>query len=318
MNIDSFIKGEQFERFVETNLFVETDYVLIHRTNSYNQNKDRFAENTMKPDFKFRCKKTLKEFYIEAKYRSSFNVNDKIEVITFQQLERFRKIQSSEDIRIFIVVGYEGYASSPKYLSLIPLDELLYLELYPSFLRNYNVERLAINSNSLKLNYEVNNNDADGIKFVKYNSKNKSRIIIGSLLVAIISLIAFYSFYENTESTLKRKTAEYYEHIENGNIDALENYIAPKVDNWYNKSNLTYDQIITETTEYLNKFPKSTTDIRWDTFEIKELGNDYHCTYKLVYKIMSKGKLKDKVYHLKIRATWGEDHKLKSITEERL
>lgn len=250
-----------------------------------------------------------------------------MDVISFQQLERFRKIQISENIKIFIIVGYEGYASSPKNLSLIPLDELLYLELYPSFLRNYKVERSVINSDLLNLNSVVNNTknddddgdgDGDKVKSVKDFSKKKSRFIAVTLFIAIISLITFSSFYENTESKLKRKTVEYYNHIENGNIDALENYIATQVNIWYNKANLTYDQIISETTDYLNKFPKSTTDIRWDTFEFKELGNDYYCTYKLVYKIMSKGKLKDKVYHLQITAIWGEDLKLKSITEERL
>jgi hypothetical protein len=62
----------------------------------------------------------------------------------------------------------------------------------------------------------------------------------------------------------------------------------------------------------------STTYIRWDTFEFEDLGNDYSCTYQLIYKIMSDGKFKDKVYHLRIKATWGEDLRLKSITEERL
>ena len=33
---------------------------------------------------------------------------------------------------------------------------------------------------------------------------------------------------------------------------------------------------------------------------------------------MSDGKFKDKVYHLRIKATWREDLRLKSITEEGL
>lgn len=59
---DSFIKGEQFERFVEHYLFVEADYALVHRTNNYDQNRQRFSENTLKPDFKFRCKKPKLNF----------------------------------------------------------------------------------------------------------------------------------------------------------------------------------------------------------------------------------------------------------------
>ena len=70
---DSFKKGDLFEKFVENELFQATDYTLVHRTNTYDQNETRYAEETLRPDFKFRCKKTKQEFYVEAKYRSRFN-----------------------------------------------------------------------------------------------------------------------------------------------------------------------------------------------------------------------------------------------------
>ena len=72
-NTSSFKKGEDFEKFVEENIFPKKEYALIHRTNNFEQNKDRYAEDTLFPDFKFRCNKTNQEFYVEAKYRSKFN-----------------------------------------------------------------------------------------------------------------------------------------------------------------------------------------------------------------------------------------------------
>lgn len=316
MNDLSFKKGEQFEEFVENNLFAQTDYELIHRTNSFQQNKKRFAENTMKPDFKFRCKKTLKEFYVEAKYRSKFNSENKIEIISFRQLERFRKIQDAENIPVFIVIGYQGYPNNPENLSLIPINELSYLELYSSVLNKYKINNSIVDSNALS---KVERKIISEKKSEK-NTPNikKQKFIIGLILIAIISSVGFYISQGSVERKIKKRTTEYYQLIENGNIDALKNYIAPKVNRWYDKSNLTLDQIITETNNYLKKYPRSKTEIRWDTFEINELGDDYLCTYNLVYKITSNGKFKDKIYHLKINAIWGKDLKLKSISEERL
>ena len=78
MQYDSFKKGELFEKFVEDELFKVTEYDLIHRTNSISQNASRYAEDTLKPDFKFRCKQIQQEFYVEAKFRSGFNARDMI------------------------------------------------------------------------------------------------------------------------------------------------------------------------------------------------------------------------------------------------
>ena len=55
---NSFKKGQQFEQFVEQTVFTEDRYELITRTNSYEQNSIRYAEDTLKPDIIFRCKET--------------------------------------------------------------------------------------------------------------------------------------------------------------------------------------------------------------------------------------------------------------------
>jgi hypothetical protein len=43
MKQTSFKKGDQFEKFVEDTLFQASDYVLVSRTNNYDQNKTRYA-----------------------------------------------------------------------------------------------------------------------------------------------------------------------------------------------------------------------------------------------------------------------------------
>jgi hypothetical protein len=150
----SFKKGEDFEKYVEQSLFLKKDFDLVHRTNNFDQNKNRFAENTLHPDFKFRCRETNNKFYIEAKFRSKFNQNDKLEIMSLAQKERFIIIQKKEKIPVFIVIGYQGWSNNPDNISLIPLNELIYLELYPIFLQKFNIKKENISSESLNLKEE--------------------------------------------------------------------------------------------------------------------------------------------------------------------
>lgn len=62
MSDTSFKKGEDFENFVENNLFSNKNFTLIRRTSSKKQNEKKYAEDTKKPDFEYRCNKTLNEF----------------------------------------------------------------------------------------------------------------------------------------------------------------------------------------------------------------------------------------------------------------
>ncbi|WP_298767529.1 hypothetical protein [uncultured Polaribacter sp.] len=108
----------------------------------------------------------------------------------------------------------------------------------------------------------------------------------------------------NIEKDIKQKVSEYYKTIDNGNINDLDNYINPIVDKWYNKTNLTLSEIKSQTTEYLKKYPKTRTEIQWESFKITSLNNDYAVSYKMIYKILSEGKFKNKVYHLEINAVF--------------
>jgi len=318
----SFTKGEQFEHFVENVLFIKEDYILVHRTNNYEQNEDRVSEDTLKPDFKFRCRKTQKEFYVEAKFRSSLNTDKKVEILTPIQLERFKMIQQYEKLPIFIVVGFGGTPDNPKRVSLIPFTELKYLELYLNYLNSFSIEKKGIKSTKLNLgNFSPNLKEPELNKDIKPAKNTRKKIIVELLLIVLIFSIIFgysYSKKDNIEKDIQQKVSQYYTTLELGNISGLDAFINPKVDKWYTKNGLTLYEIKKEATEYQKKYPNTKAEIQWDSFEVTNLNNDYFVSYKMVYKILSNGKSKDKVYHLRINAVWDKNLKLKSMYEVKL
>lgn len=89
------------------------------------------------------------------------------------------------------------------------------------------------------------------------------------------------------------------------------------VTKWYDESNLTLNEVKAKSYDYIKKFPKSKTDVRWDTFEVKPIGENYLATYKLVHTIKTKGKFYNKVYDISIKALWTKNLKIKSLYEIR-
>lgn len=71
MNKESFKKGQAFEDYVENILFPKHSYDLLYKTNSYDQNSDRYVNDSRNPDFRLKCRLTGKEFHVEAKYRTN-------------------------------------------------------------------------------------------------------------------------------------------------------------------------------------------------------------------------------------------------------
>lgn len=331
MQPDSFKKGELFEKFVEDELFQATDYVLVHRTNTYDQNEARYAEDTLRPDFKFRCKNTAQEFYVEAKYRTGFNADNKIEVISYTQIERFKVIQEKENIPIYIAIGYGGIPNNPDSISLIPLNELSYLELYPSYLKRYSIEKGPIAYQTLNLPikqratlYERSpeTQSAQPEKPVKKTAlpflKNKKIIAAAGIGLVMVALLLFNAFNTSIEDTLKQKTTEYYSTIHSGNIDALEDFINPRVDKWYSRSDVTFSEIKEDTKRYIKRHPATSTNIQWDTFKVTPLNDSYSVSYNMIYKLLRENKGKDIIYHLKINVVWDKDLRITSMYEERI
>jgi len=219
-------------------IFSKPAYDIIHRTNTYDQNKERFAEDTIKPDFKFRCKKTNKEFYVEAKFRTKFNNAKKIEVISLSQHRRFEKLQNKEKCPIYMIIGYGGKPSNPSSISIIPIEKMEHLSLYETYLRKYNINKNSINCDTLKIEKLTNNIIRKNDKTVKKENKkidniselkiNKKKILISlfsliSILVTIIGIIK----YTNSSSTsnndieirLKERVSQYYTNLELKNTE---------------------------------------------------------------------------------------------------
>ncbi len=331
MQPDSFKKGDLFEKFVENELFKAAEYTLIHRTNNNDQNEARYAEDTLKPDFKFRCKSTQQEFYVEAKYRSGFNADNKIDVISYTQIERFKVIQKEENIPIYIAIGYGGIPDNPDNVSLIPLDQLSYLQLYPTFLKGFNVNKGLIDSASLNLPIKQSKEESEDplekqpekqetkVKDTTIAPlKNKKILVVSGIGFVLLAFLLFNVFNTSIEETLKQKTTEYYSTLHSGNIDALENFINPSVDKWYSQTDITLEEIKEDTRRYIKRHPATNTDIQWDTFKVTPLNDNYAVTYNMIYKLLRENKGKDIIYHLKIHAVWDKDLMITSLYEERI
>lgn len=321
----SYEIGDSFENYVSETLFNANQYDLIHRTNTYDQNKVRFAEHTLKPDFKFRCKQTQQEFYVEAKFRSGFNENNMIDVMSDGQRERFRAIQKEENTPIYIAVGYGGLPANPNNISLIKLDDLQYLELYKSVLWKHRINKTLVDSEQLNLQtlmpkaiIEETKNVVSVDEITKPRLNTKTIAIATAIGLLVTVFLMFNGFNTTIEDTLKQKTTAYYSTIQSGNIEALENYISPTVHKWYSQSSLTFPEIKKQTEAYIKRHPESRADIQWDTFKVTPLNNDYAVTYNMIYKLLKENNGKDKIYHLKIHAIWSEDLKIKSLYEEKI
>ena len=136
----SFEIGEAFENFVAEKLFPDNRFILTHRTPSFEMNNKRFCESSLKPDLGFRDKKTGKEFYVECKFRGSLNEDGKYNWTKDKdQANRYRNIQKNENKQVFVAMGLGGMSDDPRNIFLVPIDEIKYLELYPSVLQNWEV-----------------------------------------------------------------------------------------------------------------------------------------------------------------------------------
>lgn len=130
----SHVKGDDFEDYVRDYLFLKNEYQLLRKTHDYTANKGDYIEDSKEPDFTFKSIKTGKEFYIEAKFRSTF-YKDAIEWCTFPQLKRYQEFNKKTPVYLAIGVGGEPY--EPKHVFIIPLKDIKYTRLFRSFLKAY-------------------------------------------------------------------------------------------------------------------------------------------------------------------------------------
>jgi len=143
-NPTSFKKGEAFEGYVEQVLFPKSDYDLLHKTNAYDQNNERYVGDSKKPDYRFKCRITGAEFHIEAKYRSK-SFNDSYDILSKTQVKTFAAIHAENPI--FIALGYGNEANDPAYVSLIPYEQHRDLRIPVEIALNYQIDKATVPSN---------------------------------------------------------------------------------------------------------------------------------------------------------------------------
>jgi len=128
---ESFKLGERFENYVRKYLFIDSYYTLVERTHNYSTNQKDYVEASLKPDFTFRDRRTNKEFYVEAKVRSS-TLDNKIVWCNQKQLDRYNKQKP-----VFLILDF---GEENQFLSLIPLSKAKYTGLFPSYAKQFEIE----------------------------------------------------------------------------------------------------------------------------------------------------------------------------------
>ena len=133
---ETHVVGDEFEQYVRKYLFPKERYDLVRRTHDYNANKTDFVESSKEPDYRFRSRRSGREFWVEAKYRSQLH-KGAVEWCKPYQLERYKAIDRA--VPVFVAIGLGGQPESPLHVYIVPLKDVRYTRLFPSFLRNYEV-----------------------------------------------------------------------------------------------------------------------------------------------------------------------------------
>jgi hypothetical protein len=132
---ESFIKGDDFEDYVDKRIFTNKYYRLIHRTSDYSQNKSRFQEKAKEPDFTYEIINSGKQFMVECKYRKDF-YDGEVEWTKESQLRRYRAIAKKKRLPVYVAIGM-GSPSNPSRLFIIPLKDAKYVSMYDYYLEKY-------------------------------------------------------------------------------------------------------------------------------------------------------------------------------------
>ncbi|AIJ05347.1 hypothetical protein JH146_0497 [Methanocaldococcus bathoardescens] len=135
-------KGEEFESFVLNNLFPEKYFELLDMTHNFETNSKRYVKKSLKPDFLLKDKKTGKIFYVECKYRSKLYQEKFHWAKDKEQFQRYKDIESNENIPVYIAMGLGGTADNPERIFLMPLKEIKYPALFPSVLRDWEINNI--------------------------------------------------------------------------------------------------------------------------------------------------------------------------------
>jgi hypothetical protein len=128
--ISNLVKGRLFEIFSAR--IWNDDYRTIIKdwTPDKGFNEKIYVESNGNPDFVIYLKEKDISVSVECKYRSKFTTTKFSQQNIFtnfdknHKIERYKKYQQKSGIKVYILLGIEGIPEKPKYLYLVPLDEL--------------------------------------------------------------------------------------------------------------------------------------------------------------------------------------------------
>ena len=325
----SFEKGKEFEDYVETVLFPRSHYNLVEKTHDFMQNSDRFVESSWNPDFKFRCIKTQKEFWIEAKYRSHFDYEDKVTIIDLHQFKRHYE-KNTVKCPVFLVIGLEGRSNAPRKISLMHISEIEYDKLYGDVLAKYQIKPdKPVNFEVIaKYFMETQSNTPEVIPkpdIPKKRGYKSNWFAAGIVLALILFGFLFYPIINHNDNKhhrkdlLKENIGRYYKVTESNNVAALDNFLCPDLVRWYDQRNVGLEAVKKEIVAYNSKYPTRKAEILWDTYQQSLLPTgEYNVYYELFYEVSKRGALKNQKFHLGIFSVWTRELKIKSMYEVKL
>jgi len=130
------VAGDEFQQYVRDHLFPKEGYDLVHQTHDYKANKNDFVETSKGPDFRFRSRRSGREFLVEAKYRSRL-YQGAVEWCKLYQLKRYKTTDRA--MSVFVAIGLGGLPESPEHVYIVPVKHIKYTRLFPYFLKYYEV-----------------------------------------------------------------------------------------------------------------------------------------------------------------------------------
>lgn len=116
--------GNAFENFI-ANLFTDkSTFTVLEWNQGTTSTRGVYAENDKNPDFRIKqaFRKSGLEYWVECKYRTLHD--DGIILIKKYQLDRYRGIQRSSRIKIFVAIGVGKDPENPDALYIVPLDSI--------------------------------------------------------------------------------------------------------------------------------------------------------------------------------------------------
>ncbi|MBM09753.1 hypothetical protein [Leeuwenhoekiella blandensis] len=327
---DSFAKGQAFEDYVQKRLFPEKDYELLHQTNSFDQNSQRYVGDSRLPDFRFKHILTGNEFHIEAKYRTR-PFQDAYDILSETQVETFKSVHTPQ-IPVYIVLGYGGSANWPDYVSLIPYAIYKEQSIPVPVAYQHRINRSSVNIDLIHTAAQptektpktpvssesiTSETPATPIPPKPRNGALKYWISgIAALLILALFAVGFSNTSTTPQEQLQERIATYYRLSDANDLTALVDYISPEMEYWYGIKNPSPQEVIDNIKTYRKQYPYSETTIDWDRFSITPQSNgEFYATYPLEYKVKSKANAPWRSYDLKLITVWDQEYRLVSIQE---